>query len=71
MVCIRRGYHAVLNGVAAGPVALMVCLQLLLTGTLASYLFSAVVTVRQWFSLFLRFLSTVFIGDTSDGFFLS
>ena len=71
MVCIRRGYHAVLNGVAAGPVTLIVCLQLLLTGTLASYLFSVVVTTRQWFGLFLGFLGTVFIGDTSVGFFLS
>ena len=69
MACIRCGYHAVPNGVAAGPVALIICLQLPLTGMLASYLFSVVVTVRQWFGLFLGLLGTVFIVDTSIGVF--
>jgi drug/metabolite transporter (DMT)-like permease len=60
-------FHAVLNGVPAGSVALIVCLQPLLTGALAGYLFSEVVTTRQWFGLFLGFLGTVFVVDISVG----
>jgi drug/metabolite transporter (DMT)-like permease len=60
-------FHAVLNGVPAGSVALIVCLQPLLTGALAGYLFSEVVTARQWFGLFLGFLGTVFVVDISVG----
>ena len=60
-------FHAVLNGVPAGSVALIVCLQPLITGALAGYLFSEIVTARQWFGLFLGFLGTVFIVDISAG----
>jgi len=60
-------FHAVLNGVPAGSVALIVCLQPLITGALAGYLFSEVVTVRQWFGLFLGFLGTIFVVDISVG----
>ncbi|MEK9670187.1 MAG: DMT family transporter [Gammaproteobacteria bacterium] len=60
-------FHAVLNGVPAGSVALIVCLQPLITGTLAGYLFSEVVTARQWFGLCLGFLGTLFVVDTSIG----
>ncbi len=60
-------FHAVLNGVPAGSVALIVCLQPLLTGALAGCLFSEVVTARQWFGLFLGFLGTVFVVDISVG----
>ena len=67
MACIRRGYHAVLNGVAAGPVALIVCLQPLLTRTLAGNLGLEVVTARQWFGVFLGFLGTIFIVDANVG----
>lgn len=59
MACIRRRYHEVFNEVAAGPVALFVCLQLLLTGTLAGNLLLEVVTARQWFGVFLGFLGTI------------
>jgi drug/metabolite transporter (DMT)-like permease len=60
-------FHAVLNGVPAGSVALIVCLQPLITGALAGYLFSEIVTARQWFGLFLGFLGTVFVVDSSVG----
>ncbi len=60
-------FHAVLNGVPAGSVALIVCLQPLITGALAGYLFSEIVTSRQWFGLFLGFLGTVFVVDSSVG----
>lgn len=60
-------FHAVLNGVPAGSVALIVCLQPLITGALAGYLFSEVVTARQWFGLFLGFLGTIFVVDISVG----
>jgi drug/metabolite transporter (DMT)-like permease len=60
-------FHAVLNGVPAGSVALIVCLQPLITGALAGYIFSEVVTARQWLGLFLGFLGTVFVVDISVG----
>jgi drug/metabolite transporter (DMT)-like permease len=60
-------FHAVLNGVPAGSVALIVCLQPLITGALAGYLFSEIVTARQWLGLFLGFLGTVFVVDISVG----
>ena len=60
-------FHAVLNGVPAGSVALIVCLQPLITGTLAGYLFSEVVTARQWLGLVLGFLGTVFVVDLGVG----
>ena len=63
-------FHAVLNGVPAGSVALIVCLQLLLTGALAGYLLSELVPARQWFGLFLGFLGTVFVIYASFGNFL-
>ena len=56
-------FHAVLNGVPAGYVALIVCLQPLLTGALAGYLFSEVVSIRQWTGLFLGFVGTAFVVD--------
>ncbi len=58
-------FHSVLNGVPAGSVALIVCLQPLLTGALAGYLFSEVVTSRQWFGLILGFLGTALVVDIS------
>jgi drug/metabolite transporter (DMT)-like permease len=60
-------FHAVLNGVPAGSVALIVCLQPLITGALAGCIFSEVVTARQWLGLFLGFLGTVFVVDISVG----
>jgi len=60
-------FHAVLNGVPAGSVALIVCLQPLITGALAGYIFSEIVTARQWLGLFLGFLGTVFVVDISVG----
>ena len=56
-------FHAVLNGVPAGSVALIVCLQPLLTGALAGYFFSEVVSTRQWAGLFLGFVGTAFVVD--------
>ncbi len=56
-------FHAVLNGVPAGSVALIVCLQPLLTGALAGYLFSEIVSIRQWAGLFLGFAGTAFVVD--------
>ena len=58
-------FHSVLNGVPAGSVALIVCLQPLLTGALAGYLFSEVITSRQWFGLILGFLGTAVVVDIS------
>ena len=58
-------FHSVLNGVPAGSVALIVCLQPLLTGALAGFLFSEVVTSRQWFGLILGFLGTALVVDIS------
>ena len=52
---LTRVFHVVLNGVAAGPVALIVYLQPLLTGTLAGYLFSVVVTARSGLACSLGF----------------
>tara|TARA_B100001093_G_scaffold364439_1_gene349235 strand:+ start:2579 stop:3466 length:888 start_codon:yes stop_codon:yes gene_type:complete len=56
-------FHAVLNGVPAGSVALIVCLQPLLTGALAGFLFSEVVSTRQWMGLFLGFIGTALVVD--------
>ena len=58
-------FHSVLNGVPAGSVALIVCLQPLLTGALAGCLFSEIVTYRQWFGLTLGFLGTALVVDIS------
>ena len=44
-------FHAVLNGVPAGSVALIVCLQPLLTGALAGYFFSEVVRLGMGWAI--------------------
>ncbi len=66
---LTRIFHVVPIGVAAGPVALIVCLQPLLTRTLAGNLGLEVVTARQWFGVFLGFLATIFIVDANAGVF--
>ena len=60
-----RIFHAVLNGVTSGSVALIVCPKSLLTGVLAGNLYSEVVNARQKFGLFLRFLGTIFFVDAT------
>ena len=66
---LTRIFHVVPIGVAAGPVALIVCLQPLLTRTLAGNLGLEVVTARRWFGVFLGFLGTIFIVDANVGVF--
>ena len=66
---LTRIFHVVPIGVAAGPFALIVCLQPLLTRTLAGNLGLEVVTARQRFGVFLGFLGTIFIVDVNVGVF--